>query len=109
MSSKILAHRVTANTGQRIGRPKTPQDSTSVVQTISKGANPARDFDWYRQAEDKDAEGIIRRFVPSTIRYSAIALAHQRMVLQEEGARPWEKMRWTKRLRLCEEINGASF
>jgi hypothetical protein len=27
----------------------------------------------------------------------------------EEGAKVWEKMRWTKRLRLCEEINGASF
>jgi len=27
----------------------------------------------------------------------------------EEGGKPWDKLRWTQRLRLCEEINGASF
>ena len=106
---QILTQRVTTNAGGKHKRPQTPEATNQVSKSTNKGGSTTKDFDWYRQADDADAEKMIRRLVPSTVRYLAVALAHQRVSASEEGAKLWEKMRWTKRLRLCEEIHGASF
>jgi hypothetical protein len=107
---QVLAQRINSKSGGVLKRPQMPDDSTQLNQAASsKGGGATRDFDWYRHADDEDAERIVRRFVPTNVRYAAVALAHQRMSNGEEGAKLWEKLRWTKRLRLCEEIEGHSF
>ena len=108
---QLLLHRVADNSGSFSKRPQTTDATAHSNKHACEVGVKARtqDFDWYRRADDEDAEKMIRNYVPSNIRYSAVALAYQRVMAGEEGAKVWEKMRWTKRLRLCEEINGASF
>ena len=99
-----------AKSGINVDRQKEP-DVSAQNASLATGSTTVyrQDFDWYRHADDEDAEKIMRNFVPPNIRYSAVALAHQRHMAGVEGAKLWDKLRWTKRLRLCEEINGGSF
>jgi hypothetical protein len=108
---QLLLHRVADKSGATSKWPQTPEASAHSDKHSSEVGTKARtqDFDWYKRADDEDAEKMIRKYVPATIRYSAVALAYQRVMAGEEGAKLWERMRWTKRLRLCEEINGTSF
>ena len=106
---QILSYRVAEKSGGKLKRPQTPEVTAQVKQNAGATKARGQDFDWFRKADDEDAEKIIRNYVPSNVRYSAVALAHQRFMSGEEGAKLWEKLRWTKRLRLCEEIHGSSF
>ena len=105
---QVLAHRIQGKLGGVSRSAHSPDPASLSEKSVGK-ARKNTDAVWFRKADEHDAEMIIRRFVPSTVRYSALALAHQRVQAGVEGAKLWEKLRWTKRLRLCEEINGASF
>ena len=105
---QLLAHRIHGKSGGVSRDSNTSESGSSAGQSVGK-VRKNTDADWFRKADERDAELIIRRFVPATVRYSALALAHQRVQAGVDGAKLWEKLRWTKRLRLCEEINGASF
>ena len=114
--SKINRHAVASN-GTTQAKQQEDASSTAATNTCEVRMYPSaplRTSDWYKQADDADAEHIIRRYVPATVRSAAVGLAHSRYHNKELDAfgfrvPVWEKSRWTKRLRLCEEIHGAPF
>jgi len=64
---------------------------------------------WFMQEEDKLAEKVVKNKVPEQTRNTAISTAHEKSIAGTDDMQLWERMRWTERLRLCEEIAGHPF
>lgn len=61
---------------------------------------------WFMVEEDEAAEKVVKNKVPEQIRNNAISTAHEKALAGLDDMDLWERMRWTERLRLCEEIAG---
>jgi len=115
-ASKQITH------GEESGRRPnwTSKARQAIKSTISVEKKQARHFKLgggrlaaygttHMEKEDQVAEKILRRVVPLDVRSSAIAAAHERSQDPTQDMKLWDEMRWTERLRLCEEVANTAW
>mmetsp|Transcript_47685 Transcript_47685/g.115778 ORF Transcript_47685/g.115778 Transcript_47685/m.115778 type:complete len:481 (-) Transcript_47685:92-1534(-) len=81
---------------------KGPQEKQLAKKGV-KGMQP------FIREEDNLAMKAVRNRVPELIRHAAVTMAHEKTLAGEDDMDIWDRMRWTERLRLCEEIAGHSW
>lgn len=91
---------------QKRSRDKYRKPASSRPDTARAKAQRKKGLLWFMAEEDNLAEKIVKNKVPEQIRNNAISTAHEKALGGLDDIDLWERMRWTERLRLCEEIAG---